>query len=250
MGIGYKDEDGNQLVDFEAEPFVSAAPRSRQWKPMTKHLTPELRRRWEKRNREGKKPGTQWRMEKILSWLYDNPPNEDDDDEKWLIDKITEFKDVLKESIGEKNKNDEAEGGKWIGDIPYLRLIHCLMDDEQIRAAYTRSFDVLSREELDGRNSDVVSHPTVYQMIANKWNDCMFNPVSVVNPDLHTSFSSTKDLGWSEVQHLASATAEKVKQKLSEMRAKLSIIITNWETSGQGDGGILKDDDSVKMTSS
>jgi hypothetical protein len=41
-----------------------------------------------------------------------------------------------------------------------------------------------------------------------------------------------------------------VKQKLSEMRAKLSIIITNWETSGQGDGGILKDDDSVKMTSS
>lgn len=85
-------------------------------------------------------------------------------------------------------------------------------------------------------------------MIADKWNDCMFNPVSVVNPDLHTSFSSAKDLGWSEVQHLASATAEKVKQKLSEMRAKLSIIITNWETSGQGDGGILKDDDSVDGT--
>jgi len=66
MAIGYKGhDDGVQLVDFNAEPFVSA-PRSRQWKPTTKQLTLELRRRWEKRNREGKKPGTQWRMEKIF----------------------------------------------------------------------------------------------------------------------------------------------------------------------------------------
>jgi hypothetical protein len=46
-------------------------------------------------------------------------------------------------------------------------------------------------------------------------------------------------LGWSEeVQHLAVATAEKVKQKISKMRAKLAIIIANWETSGQGNGRI------------
>lgn len=81
VAIGYKDDDNNQLVDFETEPFVSA-PRSRQSKPATKHLTPELGRRWERRNRDGKKPGTQWRMEKIISWLHDNPPNEDEDDEK------------------------------------------------------------------------------------------------------------------------------------------------------------------------
>lgn len=94
-------------------------------------------------------------------------------------------------------------------------------------AAYTRSFDAMTREELDGRNSEVVSHPNVYQMIAEKWNDCGFNPVSDVKPDLHTSLLLSKDLGWSEVQHLAVATAEKVKQKLSEMRAKLAIIIAN-----------------------
>jgi hypothetical protein len=248
MAIGYKGhDDGHQLVDFNAEPFVSA-PQSRQWKPTTKQLTLELRRRWEKRNREGKKPGTQWRMEKFLSWLYDNPPIEDEDNEKWLMEEVAEFKDDLKESIGEKSKTDESEGGKWIGDIPYLHLIHCLLDDEQIRAAYTRSFDVMTREELDGRNSEVVSRPNVYQMIAEKWNDCGFNPVSDVKPDLHTSLLLSKDLGWSEVQHLAVATAEKVKQKLSEMRAKLAIIIANWETSGQGDGGILKDDDSENGT--
>lgn len=125
MAIGYKDDDNNQLVDFETEPFVSA-PRSRQWKHATKHLTPELRRRWEKRNRDGKKPGTQWRMEKIISWLHDNPPNEDEDDEKWLRGKVAEFKNVLKESTVEKHK-DDSEAGKWRGDIPYLHLIHCLL---------------------------------------------------------------------------------------------------------------------------
>lgn len=125
--------------------------------------------------------------------------------------------------------------------MPYLHLIHCLLDDEAIRAAYICSFNVMTRKELDGRNSEM-NDPSVFQMIADKWNNPESNPSSEeLFPDLHTSFMQSRSLlGWSEVSMLTPATAEKVKQKLSQMKAKLIFIITNWETSGQGDGGLYQ----------
>ena len=49
------------------------------------------------------------------------------------------------------------------------------------------------------------------------------------------------------VSNLSPATPEKVEDKWNTMNTALKRIITNWERSGQGDGGFLDEDDGIEF---
>ena len=127
----------------------------------------------------------------------------------------------------------------WTGSVPYLRLVHCIIDCDVTREAFLRRNDVMDGQELDARNSP--SRPdTGYKRIAKKWNDPTFNPTTCVSPCVspcHSDFAVSIDCSYVRVSALMPADATMVKNRLSALRAKLLGIISRWETSGQGDGG-------------
>ena len=53
---------------------------------------------------------------------------------------------------------------------------------------FLRRADARTRLELDARNSPDVRPPTVFELLADKWNDSAFNPVAAVS-DCHEDFS-------------------------------------------------------------
>ncbi len=140
------------------------------------------------------------------------------------------YHQLLQNAAQEKRK--EGNSPSWIGNVPYLRLYHCLIDDN-IREAYVNRDNVMSRLELDGRNSDS-RLLTFYEKVSIKYNDPNFNPVSEELNDLHDDYTSPIDLCYSGAP--TPTTPNKIKDVLTNCRAKLTIIIDNWERSGNGNG--------------
>jgi hypothetical protein len=103
--------------------------------------------------------------------------------------------------------------------MSYLRLIHCLLEDELICAAYIQSFDAKSKGEMGTNNPDVIG-PNVYKMIADKWNDMSFNPATDVF-HVHDDYDEPFSLAYHLVSHLQPLTSDKAQEKLSDMRVKL-----------------------------
>jgi hypothetical protein len=221
----------NYLADYENdEPFVTLlrVQKKPTWKPTRLTLNNEVQRRYFDYDSKPskRKPGANWTVENCVLWLKDHPIQLQED-----IAYVTNAVDLLKDSLHhEKDKLNRPS--QWRGHTPYLRLIHCLTDDEKIRSAYVDSFDALNRLELDAPRGG-----NVYDMIANKWNDKDFNPSTDMFPALHSDFGKTIELDYKLVAHLKPATSDKVKEKLSEMRVVLSNILSNHEQSGNGEGG-------------
>jgi hypothetical protein len=77
-------------------------------------------------------------------------------------------------------------------------------------------------------------------MVANKWNNPNFLPVTSVKNDTHCNFARPILLSFETVSTLQPATMEKVEEKWD------SSGIQRWERSGQGDGGFDKEDAAVE----
>jgi hypothetical protein len=119
----------------------------------------------------------------------------------------------------------------WVGQYPYLRLYHVIMEDE-IMTAYGKLFNAKDRAELDAQNSN--ERPKIfYELAAEKFNDPEYNPHTTIYPNLHDDCRWSIELKASEAPI---ATPQKIKEKLADVRAKLVIIINNWERSGKGGG--------------
>jgi hypothetical protein len=76
-----------------------------------------------------------------------------------------------------------------------------------------------------------------WTMMANKWNDPLFLPTSILMGDLHSDFNLPIMIDHDVVSDMAAATPEKVKDKWSSLIHELKRKIQNWENSGQGDRG-------------
>ena len=75
-------------------------------------------------------------------------------------------------------------------------------------------------------------------MVAEKWNDESFSPTTSVK-DTHSDFRRPISIPFDVVSNLSPATPEKVEEKWNSMNLALKRGITNWERSGQGDGGLV-----------
>jgi len=115
---------------------------------------------------------------------------------------------------------------------PYLRLVHAIVEDEEVVEAYRKINTWEDREMTDARNSD--ARPLKFEELCAKvYNDPGFNPVTASFPDLHDDFRSSIVLS---ANVSPTVTADKIKDKLANCRAKLLRLIADWEKSGNGSG--------------
>ena len=133
----------------------------------------------------------------------------------------------------------------WTGKYPYLRLIHAIVDDDDIKRAYIHRNDIPSgRMAVENRNTPEAKAANVWQRVADKWNDVSFAPVTESVPDLfHDSFAVSEMIPHDMIMSFLPPNADKAKERFKSMIRVLKLIIPKWEKSGQGDGGGHRQDD-------
>jgi len=230
LAVGLKSESGDPLINLDASPWNKRGIKTTV-KPSRSQYQSEVDRR-AKLIRVDRTPRTNgWSIPNCVKWLEKYPIAEEAD----VTFIRTETKRFVDLTVAQANEEEEIQEGRaWRGNIPHLRLIHCLIQDD-IKRKYLRRADSLNHSQLDGRNSEV-REPTAYEMIADRWNSELFRPKSKVM-NVHISFNVSHDLSHDKVRDLMPATAKKVEDYISAMRTHLIRIITNWERSGQGEGG-------------
>ena len=77
---------------------------------------------------------------------------------------------------------------------------------------------------------------TVSERIVELWNSSAFNP-SAPSSSCHKDFMSSTDCSYDLVSAHIPASPQRIQDFFTSMRSDLVRIVSNWETSGQGDGG-------------
>lgn len=238
--IGLNRENGAPLIDLSESPWSQELKGT--MKPTNRELAMEVCRRQNLLAGTNGTSSKQFKMkpknkprEVLLEWL-NSWPVRDANCLTFLFTEAQRVEDLLQASLDEGRENAIAmQHGAWTGPLPYLRLIHSITDCNETRLAYLKRNDPKTREELDAANSPI-RPKTAYEIIADKWNDPDFHPVTQVS-NCHVDFASSIDLCHSKVASLTPADAIGVQNRLSSMRVTLLRIIEKWEQSGQGDGG-------------
>ncbi|KAG7343048.1 hypothetical protein IV203_020993 [Nitzschia inconspicua] len=184
------------LMDLNEDSF-KLIKKKKDIKPSLEILREEVKRRNESNKQDGNKPKPNgWSAKKRTDWLKANPIT-GEADVAFLFKRAKEIKKVMANATQKKSSSYAAEqGNKWYGHLPYLRLIHCLLEDD-IKEKWIHRNDPKSIQEIDATSE------------------------------------------------FARASPDKVKDRLSKMKAIISSIMENWERSGQGDGGRIDEDDVI-----
>lgn len=231
--IGLKKSDGNDLISLDEAPWNAEAKST--IKPKAKDLKLEVIRRSILQNVSPKPRPNAWSVRELNDWLMQHSV-QPAPDVAFLMQEAERVTTMMVAAQREQHAENAllAQGADWRGNIPYLRLIHCLEVDV-IKSAYLRRHDPWTRQQLDARQSES-RPPTVFEQIADCFNDEEFNPCTSIS-DVHFDYSSSIQLDFESVRCFQPATAKKVEDKLAQLRASLTRIISKWEKSGQGDCG-------------
>ena len=237
-----------QFADQDSAPWKDMKPST---KPPNEILRKEVQRRWRlflEADGVVKPRSKSWTAMQCFTWLDANPITTPADVaylRQLYLGRIEELATANAEA--ELEREMLATGGAatnkaWTGLEPYLRLIECLLANDDIRSAFLHRNSLPSnRMELENRNAPD-RPPTVYELLAVCWNDPAFNPETTI-VGMHEAFAKPILLSHSLVAHMIPATAEICKEKLTSMLVSMARIISKWERSGQGDGGFDPDDD-------
>lgn len=230
------DAQTKPLLDFNDDCFKNLKKR-KDIKPTLEHLREEITRRsfFDDTPKKPKPKG--WNFSKCLQWLMEHPITSDED--VAFLEK--KAKEVIRIATAAADCQDDVDSGKnWVGHLPYLRLIHCLLEDD-IRDKWIHRNNPKTIQEIDARNSEVRAE-NAYEMIASRWNSNTFNPQTMIS-NSHYDFQQEQDIGFKACSDFSRANAIKVKDKLARMKNDLTVIIQKWERSGQGDGGFEEEKD-------
>lgn len=242
MCQGLLDDAGGPLVNTSVQPWNQVKPNK--LKLTAKELRDEVTRRHSaSENVLGIPPRPNaWTVARAQEWLNDNP--------------ITIAGEVafLKAAIRQHVDTGGAEGvpgagaagarANWHGKYPHLRLIHAMVDHDNIKRAYiTRGHLPSGRMTVENRNTQATKDKSVWKLLADKWNDPLYFPVTSVKENTHSDFSRPIALSFEIVSHMQPATVEKVQEKWSSMVLALNRVIQKWERSGQGYGGQVEEEE-------
>lgn len=197
---GLLNKNGTVTVDCDEEPWKSIKPSVR---PSNAMLRLEIKRRWElflssKEGNVGEPRCKAWTIPQCNSWL-DAHPISSPDDVAYLQalysqrhnDAVNAAKEAAEESclMATSSAIIANRGLSWIQKAPYLRLIHCLIDNDEICSAFLRR-NTFARTclELDGRNAEDAPL-TCWEMMAILWNDPSFAPETCI-VSMHDDYSS------------------------------------------------------------
>jgi len=233
MSIGQKNNALEGLA-LDAPPF-SKLPKEYRVKIAARHFNDEIIRRGEAYVLIEKKRPNQWKNEKRLQWLQQNPiPKESIDDLKYIQDewfRMKSFCDELLARNGGHNK-DSVDATtlkkKWDGNITWLCLFLCFTVDP-IKESFLLRHQPMNREEIDALNTSM-ARSDYRQLVVDYFNDPDWRPHTESIPDLHDDF---------EVSIFCPLTVSPiditdVKDRMSAARVLLQTIVTKWERSGSG----------------
>ena len=243
LSLGLKDDDGSPTFNPSVLPW-SAALRPTALKMTAKDLRAEVTRRNVAIENvlTAPRPG-KWTVAKATEWLVANPIVAEA--EVAFIRATIAHRISVAERAGSLQPSGigNMPSGNWIGKYPHLYLIHCIIDFNDIKTAYQNRLNVPSgRMAVENRNQPAVLAVNVWHMVAAKWNDTSFQPVTSVKAT-HSDFARPISIPFDVVSNCQPATPEKVEEKWNAMNLALKRGIQNWERSGQGDGGHVNEDD-------
>jgi hypothetical protein len=170
LSLGLKNDDGTPTFDLTILPW-SAALHPTTLKMTTKDLQGEVPQRSVAAENvlNAPHPG-QWTVAKATEWLNNNPivaTHEVAFIHSTIAHRIAVAQHAnLAQPGGPSNCSDVQKGSKWFGKYPYLHLIHAIIDDGDIKAAYIWWLHVVQSN--------------VWYMVAQKWNDQSFLPTTLV----------------------------------------------------------------------
>ena len=134
-----------------------------------------------------KTPPKKWRVDRSTAWLNDHPIDWQNDeigerhnDVAFIVGEMKRQKDQLKNSCATLAEQNAALEGRWTGNVPMLRLIHCLIKDDTMKSSFICCHSSKDMIQLDNRNSTEKRDPTVWELMSLKWNDCEFNPKTMI----------------------------------------------------------------------
>ena len=191
MTIGLNGSTGKPLFDEDQAPWSSGHIKKNDWKPTNAHLNQEVTRRYEAycfENYLPRKPAPKrWDKQQALSWLREHPINWNDNgitdaalDVEFVRGEIARRAAQMSSAVEELEAEKDALEGRWSGDQPMLRLIHCLVEFDHIRSAFLHRNDSMNRNTLENRNSESRRAKTCWELMSEVWNDPQFNPKTMV----------------------------------------------------------------------
>ena len=240
MVVGLKDEN-DVLFDGNYNTDAYPTKQRRKWMPILADFVSEIKRR---KLSMGQKPkaNSQMKIDAALNWLIQNPIT-DEQDKEYILGQMNLFMTVVSANLV-NSVESSPKSKQWKGSIPFLRLIHCLVDNDDVKEAFQKSFTILTRKELDGRNNPDTQKACPWELISKYFNSESFNPKSTKYPELHEEFKEELDLSFNKVKEMGELDHEKAKSKFVLMKNYLIFVKMNYEKSGNGDGCLDLDDDS------
>ena len=98
-----------------------------------------------------------------------------------------------------------------------------MTDNDEVKAAFKKSFTVMTRDELDGSKNVDHKRKDPWAMTASFYNDSNFSPTSTKYPGLHPDFAEEIDLSFESVKDMSLLDAEKAKLKFNQLKICLSL---------------------------
>ena len=193
LSRGLKDSSGKTVLDLDTDPWKSLTLKTNKtikWKPKAKALKEHILWRCDSFGPllGGEPRPKQWLVPKLLEWL-DEHPITPPTDVAFLIAKVLSEKLLVEKTIENQKSENELLQRSWTGKYPYLRLIHALVDHDNIKAAFLHRHDIpVGRLHLENRNSVDKRQPTMWELLTTKWNDPLFCPTTELIEDLHSDF--------------------------------------------------------------
>jgi hypothetical protein len=246
LSLGLKNPDSSPTFDPAVLPW-SAALRPTALKMTAKELRAEvMRRNIAAANVLGAPCPGAWTVAKATEWLVNNPivaVAEVDFIKATIAHRIAVAARLQQQPVAPSVPPGAASrGSNWVGKLPHLRLIHAIIDDVDIKAAYVRRLNLPGgRMAIENRRTPAAIALNVWHMVAEKWNNPSFAPTTSVK-ETHSDFSLPISIPSDAVCNLMPATPEIVGVKWNDMNMALRRIIQKWELSGQGDGGSLEEE--------
>jgi hypothetical protein len=158
---GLTHDDGTPAINVLALPWSTMKKST--IRVSSKDYQSEITRRWDimcaydpdlKANFRDIPRPKQWKLAKLQMWLDDNPVT-DDGERAFLLAAVDERIGASARAEAEKAAVVSALfNKKWVGKVPIIRLIHALVDNDEIKHAYLERFDVPSdRMVIENRNT-------------------------------------------------------------------------------------------------
>jgi hypothetical protein len=142
-------------------------------------------------------------------------------------------------STSSKKKGAKKTTGlNWSGKLPWLRLIHCLVDHDEMRTAYTNRTNLPSnRMHLENRKSIDKRPKNIWELLADKWNDVDFtcSTITMLGP-ARDDFRYRVVIDHTMVAKYTVATPKMCKDKFQVLNRAVKRSHDNWSKSGEGEG--------------